>query len=129
MRILIADDHEAIRKGVCAILTLHFDLEECIEASTGQDAIEKALKRTPDVIILDINMPVLGGFGAAKEIQRLLPQVPILFFTMHTGEQFMLEARKAGVQGFVAKDRAGDALVKAVETVLRKETFFSQPSF
>jgi DNA-binding NarL/FixJ family response regulator len=74
-------------------------------------------------------MPVLGGFGAAKEIQRLLPQIPILFFTMHTGEQFVLEARKAGVQGFVAKDHAGAALVKAVEAVLRKETFFSQPSF
>jgi two-component system, NarL family, response regulator DegU len=125
MRILVADDHDAIRKGVCAILSSHFDIEECIEASTGQDAIEKALKHSPDVIILDINMPVLGGFGAAKEIQRLTPQIPILFFTMHTGEQFVLEARKAGVQGFVAKDNAGGALVKAVEAVLRKETFFS----
>ena len=125
MRILIADDHEAIRKGVCAILTSHFDLDECIEASTGQEAIQKALTNKPDVIILDINMPVLGGFGAAKEIQRLLPEIPILFFTMHTGEQFVLEARRAGVQGFVAKDRAGDALVRAIEAVLRKETFFS----
>jgi DNA-binding NarL/FixJ family response regulator len=125
MRILVADDHDAIRKGVCAILSSHFDIEECIEASTGQDAIEKALKHSPDVIILDINMPVLGGFGAAKEIQRLTPQIPILFFTMHTGEQFVLEARKAGVQGFVAKDNAGGALAKAVEAVLRKETFFS----
>jgi DNA-binding NarL/FixJ family response regulator len=129
MRILVADDHEVIRKGVCTILTSHFDLEECIEASTGQDAIEKALKYSPEVIILDINMPVLGGFGAAKEIQRLLPQTPILFFTMHTGEQFVLEARRAGVQGFVAKDNAAASLVKAIEAVLRKETFFSQPSF
>jgi DNA-binding NarL/FixJ family response regulator len=69
-------------------------------------------------------MPVLGGFGVAREIQRLLPQVPILFFTMHTGEQFVSEARKAGVQGFVAKDRAGEILIDAVEALLRKETFF-----
>src|SRR5579863_7096525 len=90
MRILIADDHETIRKGVCTILIAHFDLrsEDCVEASDGHEAIQKAVALKPDVIILDINMPVLGGFGAALEIQRLLPGTPILFFTMHTGEQF-----------------------------------------
>jgi DNA-binding NarL/FixJ family response regulator len=109
MQILVADDHEVVRKGVCAILASHFHHSDCIEASNGQDAIDKAMAKRPDVIILDINMPVLGGFAAAKEIQRLLPQIPILFFTMHLGEQFVSEARKAGVQGFVAKDRAGEA--------------------
>ena len=112
MRILIADDHETIRKGVCTILTDHFDLrsEDCIEASNGQEAIQKAVGHKPDVVILDINMPVLGGFGAATEIHRLLPGIPILFFTMHTGDQIVLEARKAGVQGFVTKDRAVGSL-------------------
>jgi DNA-binding NarL/FixJ family response regulator len=124
MRILVADDHEVVRKGVCTILTSHFHLAECIEASNGQDALDKALSHLPDVAILDINMPLLGGFGVAREIRRLLPQVPILFFTMHTGEQFVLEARKAGVQGLVAKDRAGEMLIEAVEALLRKETFF-----
>ena len=124
MRILIADDHEVVRKGVRAILTSHFIQSECIEASNGQDAISKAQASHPDIVILDINMPVLGGFGAAREIQRLLPQIPILFFTMHIGEQFVSEARRAGVQGFVAKDRAGEDLIRAVETLLRKEMFF-----
>jgi DNA-binding NarL/FixJ family response regulator len=126
MRILIADDHETIRKGICTILTAHFDLrsEDCVEASNGHEAIQKAVALKPDVIILDINMPVLGGFGAAHEIQRLLPGTPILFFTMHTGEQFVLEARKAGVQGFVAKDRAGEVLVDAVNALLQNETYF-----
>jgi DNA-binding NarL/FixJ family response regulator len=115
-----------IRKGICTILTAHFDLrpEDCIEATNGQEAIEKALAHKPDVVILDINMPLLGGFSAAREIQRLLPGFPILFFTMHTGEQFVLEARKAGVQGFVAKDRAGEILVDAVKALLRNETYF-----
>jgi DNA-binding NarL/FixJ family response regulator len=121
---LVADDHEVVRKGVCAILASHFSPSECIEASTGQEAINKAVSNAPDIIILDINMPVLGGFGAAKKLQRLLPAIPILFLTMHTGEQFVSEARKAGVQGFVAKDRAGDDLIRAVEALLRKETFF-----
>ena len=124
MRILVADDYEVVRKGACTILTSHFDVE-CIEACDGEDAVRKALSYLPDVVILDINMPALGGFGAAKEIRRLLPETPIVFFTMHAGEQFVSEAKKAGVQGFVAKDRAGDTLVKAVEAVLRKETFFN----
>ena len=105
MRILIADDHEAVRKGICTILTSQLELsaEDCIEAANGQEAIQKALMYKPDVIILDINMPLVSGFGAAKELRLLTPETPILFFTMHTGEQFVLEARKAGVQGFVAK--------------------------
>lgn len=122
MQILVADDYEVVRKGVCTILTSHFDLLECIEASNGQDAINKLLE--PQVVILDINMPVLGGFGAAREIQRLRPSVPILFLTMHTGDHFVSEARKAGVHEFVAKDRAGDDLMSAVEALLRKEKFF-----
>jgi DNA-binding NarL/FixJ family response regulator len=94
VRILIADDHEVVRKGVGTILTMHFNPEICEEASNGQEAITKALSIQPDIVILDINMPVLGGFAAAKEIQRLLPEVPILFFTMHGGEHFALEARR-----------------------------------
>lgn len=77
----------------------------------------------PDLAALDINMPVLGGFAVAKEIQRLLPQIPILLFTLNAGEQFVSEARKAGVQGFVSKDRRDD-LIRAVEQLLRSETFF-----
>jgi DNA-binding NarL/FixJ family response regulator len=124
LRILIADDHEVVRKGVCAILTSRFNPEICEEASDGQEAITKAVALQPDLVILDINMPVLGGFGAAKEIQRLLPEVPILFLTMHGGEHFSSEARRAGVQGFVTKDRAGAALIDAVTTLLNKGTFF-----
>ena len=109
---------------MCAILTTHLQPEICEEAANGEEAIAKALALQPDVVILDINMPVLGGFAAAKEIQRLLPGLPILFLTMHGGDPFALEARRAGVQGFVTKDRAGEALVEAVKTLLNKGTFF-----
>jgi CheY-like chemotaxis protein len=74
MQILVADDHEVVRKGVRAILTSHFQGVECIEATKGQEAISKALAIHPDIVILDINMPVLGGFGPAKEIQCSLPR-------------------------------------------------------
>jgi DNA-binding NarL/FixJ family response regulator len=124
MRILIADDHEAIRKGVCSILTSRGDIEICAEAENGQQAIEMAVEMKPDLVILDINMPVLGGFAAAVEIRRLLPGVPILFFTMHTGAKFGEEAKKAGVQGIVAKETAGQALLEAVDALRRSEQYF-----
>ena len=104
MRILVADDHEVMRKGACAILTTGFNFAICDEASDGQEAIAKALDHKPDIIILDVNMRGLGGFEAAKEIHRVRPDVPILFFTMH-GEQFLSEAKRAGAQGFVKGTR------------------------
>jgi DNA-binding NarL/FixJ family response regulator len=75
-------------------------------------------------VILDINMTVLDGFAAAKEIQRLMPRTLISFLTIHGGEQFASEARNAGVQGFVTKDRAGEVLVDGVKALLRNESYF-----
>jgi two-component system, NarL family, response regulator NreC len=85
LKILIVDDHETLRKGVCAILTSHFLPDICDGAANGQEAIAKALALQPDLNLLDVNMPVMGGFAAARELQKLLPQVPILFLTMHAG--------------------------------------------
>jgi DNA-binding NarL/FixJ family response regulator len=124
LKILIADDHEIIRKGVCAILTTYLQPERCEEASNGQEAITKALSFRPDLILLDINMPIMGGFTAAKELKTLLPHIPILFLTMHGGDSFVSEARRTGVQGFVTKDHVGEVLVDAIKALLNGETFF-----
>ena len=94
------------------------------DAARALAAYQKALELKPDLVILDINMPVLGGFGAAKELHRIMPDVPILFFTMNESGQFIREAKLIGVQGFVAKDRAGTVLLQAVDALLRNETFF-----
>lgn len=75
-------------------------------------------------MILDINMPVLDGFDAARRLLKVLSGVPILFFTMHSGSNLVSEARKIGVQGFVTKDRAGETLVEAAKALLRKQTYF-----
>ena len=111
MRILVADDHEAVRKGVCAILSARPDLEVCGEAENGKVAIEKAHALKPDMIILDITMPVLSGFEAAREIRKTMPQVPILILSMHESNQLIEEAKKIGVQGYVTKTQVGGALL------------------
>lgn len=124
LRILIADDHETVRKGVCSILASRKDLEVCGEASNGKEAIEKASELKPDLVILDITMPVLDGFSAAKQIRKLLPDVPILFLSMHDAQQWIEEAKAIGVQGFVSKSDIAGVLLTAVDTVLQKQSYF-----
>jgi DNA-binding NarL/FixJ family response regulator len=124
LRILVADDHEAVRKGVCAILSARKDIEVCGEAENGKDAIEKANTLRPDLIVLDITMPVLSGFEAAREIRKVLPHVAIVILSMHESSQLVEEAKKIGVQGYVTKTQVGGTLLQAVDAVLRKETFF-----
>ncbi|MDP9339723.1 MAG: response regulator transcription factor [Acidobacteriota bacterium] len=126
MRILIADDHEAVRKGVCAILSSRIGVEICGEAENGKEAIEKAQALTPDLIILDITMPVLSGFEAAREIRKIFPHLPILILSMHESNQLIEEAKKIGVQGYVTKTQVGSTLLQAVDALLRKETFFPE---
>jgi two-component system response regulator NreC len=126
LRILVADDHEAVRKGVCAILSSREDVEICGEAENGKEAIEKAQSLRPDLIVLDITMPVLSGFEAAREIRNILPHVPILILSMHDSSQLIEEAKKIGVQGYVTKNQVGATLLRAVDALLRKETFFPE---
>jgi len=126
LRILIADDHEAVRKGVCAILSAREDVQICGEAENGKDAIEKAHALKPDLLILDITMPVLSGFEAAREIRKTLPHLPILILSMHESNQLIEEAKKIGVQGYVTKTQVGGTLLQAVDALLRKDTFFPE---
>jgi DNA-binding NarL/FixJ family response regulator len=125
IRVLIADDHDAVRKGVRLVLLSRPDIEICAEAANGSEAIRKAQESQPDLIILDLTMPVLGGFGAAEQLSRLLPDTPILFYSMHEGEPVIREAKRIGVRGFVAKSDISEKLLDAVDAlVVRKSTFF-----
>src|ERR1700730_14559263 len=124
VRIFVAADHEAVRKGVCAILASRLDVEVCGEASNGQEAIVKAHDLKPDLIILDITMPVLSGLDAARVIRLTLPELPILLLTMHEGKHIIEDAQKIGIEGFVYKSDASASLLAAVDAVLRNEPFF-----
>jgi DNA-binding NarL/FixJ family response regulator len=125
VRILVADDHETVRKGICAILSSKLALKEVGEAADGLEAIAKAKELQPDLIVLDITMPKLGGFEAAKEIRKLFPEVPILFLSMHEGKHLIERAKSIPVQGYVIKNQVGRTLVDAAEDLLEGRTFFS----
>jgi DNA-binding NarL/FixJ family response regulator len=122
--VLIADDYEAVRLGLCAILR-SVDIEVCGQAKNGEEAVKKSIQLRPDLIILDISMPGLGGIEAARQIRVLLPGVPILFFTTHKTPQLFAIAKSAGAQGFVTKDQAAVRLLEAVDALRHKETYFN----
>jgi DNA-binding NarL/FixJ family response regulator len=124
LRVLIADDYEAVRLGLCAMLR-SADIEVCAQAKNGEEAVEKSIQLRPDLIILDISMPGIGGVEAARQIRILLPDVPILFFTMHNTPQLFAIAKSVGAQGFVTKDQMSATLLQAVAALRNKQTFFS----
>ena len=124
-RVLVADDYESVREGVCAILKSRVDVEICAQAKNGEEAVQKALEFRPHLIILDISMPGLGGIEAARQIRVLLPDVSILFFTMHNLPQLFAIAKSVGAQGFVTKDQIAATLLAAVDALRRNETYFS----
>jgi len=123
VRVLIADDHPVIRSMVRSTLQQHPDFEVCGEAADGAQAVDEAKKLKPDVVVLNISMPVLNGFEAAREIRANLPKSAIVILSSHADETFVREAKNIGVRAYVAKTRAGEALVKAVEAAVLGEDF------
>jgi DNA-binding NarL/FixJ family response regulator len=123
LRILIVDDHEALRAGVRAVLESR-GLEVCGEAQDGQEALAKVLQLRPDLVILDITMPVLDGFSAAREIHKLRPNVGILLLSMHESASMVNVAKSSGARGYVAKSEGIARILKAVEAIAHNQTFF-----
>jgi DNA-binding NarL/FixJ family response regulator len=124
IHVLIADDHETIRIGVRTLLKKRRDIE-VHEASNGLEAIETALVVKPDLVILDLTMPLMNGFAAATQLRKLVPEIPILLFTTHSGSRLVEEAKLLGVQGFLNETDAANMLLIAVEELVeRKGTFF-----
>ncbi|AWL41922.1 MULTISPECIES: response regulator [Streptomyces] len=122
-RILLADDHALVRRGVRLILDGEPDLQVVAEAGDGAEAIEKARSTRPDLAVLDIAMPRLTGLQAARELSRTMPELRILMLTMYDNEQYFFEALKVGASGFVLKSVADRDLVEACRAAMRDEPF------
>jgi two-component system, NarL family, sensor kinase len=119
-QILIADDHEMLRRGVRNTLQTEPDLEICGEAVDGQDAVDKARVLHPDLVILDINMPVLNGLVAVRQILRYCPTTKIVIFSVHDSDQTKQEIIAAGAHGFVSKGKDSHDLLRVVRDVLKR---------
>lgn len=123
LRVLIADDQPTIRGMVRSTLEKVPHLEVCAEAEDGAKAIEQAQRLKPDVVVLNVTMPVLNGFDAAREIKAILPETAIVILSTHADQRFVEAAKKIGVRSYIAKSKAGVALVKAIEAAIKGDDF------
>jgi DNA-binding NarL/FixJ family response regulator len=125
LRILIADDHDLMRRGVKALLQSRAGWEVCGEAHTGREAVSKAEELKPDVVILDISMPDLNGVDAAKRIRKASPDTEVLILSVHYSDQLIRDILEAGVRGYIVKSDSDRDLIIAVETLANHKPFFT----
>lgn len=124
-RILLADDHEIVRRGLCALLQRHEGWEVCGEAIDGREAVEKSKQLKPDVVIIDVGMPNLNGLDATRRILQQDPNAKVIVLTVTDADQVIREALDAGARGFVLKSDAARDLVSAIEALQGKRMFFT----
>jgi DNA-binding NarL/FixJ family response regulator len=125
LRILLADDHEIVRRGLCGLLQKHEGWEVCGEACDGREAVEMAKQLKPDVVILDIGMPHLNGLDATRQLRQHDPHFKVIVLTLTDSDQVIREALDAGARGFVLKSDAARDLVAAVEALQSKRMYFT----
>jgi DNA-binding NarL/FixJ family response regulator len=125
IRILLADDHTIVRKGLRLLLESQPGFEVVADAADGRDAVSLAARYSPDVVVMDVAMPNLNGIEAARQITARLPQTAVVFLSMHSDEGYVLKALKSGARGYLLKDSAEQDLVNAVIAVRDGKAFFS----
>jgi two-component system response regulator NreC len=125
IRVLLADDHTILRDGIRALLDDQDDMEVIGEAEDGQSTVKMVAKLIPDVVVMDIAMPLLNGLEATRQIRRDYPQVKVLILTMHENEEYIRQVLAAGALGYVLKDAAARDLLGAIRAVHQGEAVLS----
>ena len=125
LRILLADDHVVMRKGLRALLERQSNLEVVGESENGSETIDLAASLIPDVVVMDVGMPVLNGIEATKTIVAQNPQISVVILSMHVDESYVMRALKAGARGYLLKDSAPADLMSAIRAVSQNKSFFS----
>ncbi|MTI70601.1 MAG: response regulator transcription factor [Firmicutes bacterium] len=127
LSVIVVDDHPLIREGLVKILKLDESIETIKQASSGKEAIKLIKKFTPDVILLDINMPEINGLKTLKQIKKINNQIKIIILTIHNDEEYLFNALDTGTNGYILKDSDSDTILKAIKKVYKGETYI-QPS-
>jgi DNA-binding NarL/FixJ family response regulator len=125
IRVLVADDHGIVRKGLRFVLERQDDLEVVGEASDGREAVRICEQASPNVVVMDIAMPQLNGLDAAAQIVRHSPEIKVIILSMHADEDYLVRALNSGVKAYLLKDSAELDLVRAVRAVAQGSSFFS----
>ncbi len=128
IRVLLADDHPILRSGLKLLLGAEPDLEVVGEANTGREAVDKTVELRPDVVVMDIAMPEMGGLEATRRISQLGLGTRVLILTVHAEEQYLLPVVQAGGSGYVRKAQADTDLLEAIRAVHRGEVFLDPPA-
>ncbi len=122
-RILIADDHALVREGIIAMLKLYDDVEVVGEASDGKEAIDKAEKLRPDLVLMDIAMPGLGGLEATLALKKSQPELKVLVLSQYDDREYVSRFLKAGVSGYILKRALGNDLIAAIRAIMNGESY------
>jgi DNA-binding NarL/FixJ family response regulator len=125
LRILLVDDHDVVRRGLRSLVEAQVDWQVCGEAATGREAVEKAGRLKPNVVIMDITLPELNGLEATRQIRKATPETQVLILTMHESEELLAEALRAGAHACMLKSDAGRELVSAIEALTQGKPFFT----
>jgi DNA-binding NarL/FixJ family response regulator len=125
LRILVADDHDLVRRGIKSLIESRPEWQVCDEAHSGREAVAKAEERKPDIVVLDIAMPELNGLEAARRIRKVSPNSEILILSMHYSDQLIKDILDVGVRGFVVKSDSDRDLIVAIETLSNHKPFFT----
>lgn len=125
IRIVLADDHTVVRKGLRLLLESQPEFEVVGEAANGREAVSLAEEHRPDVVVMDIAMPLLNGWEAARQITAKQPRTAVVILSMHSDEAYVLKALKAGARGYLLKDSADHDLIEAVKAVSAGKSYFS----
>jgi two-component system nitrate/nitrite response regulator NarL len=123
VRILVVDDSQVMRRCLRSVLEQKESWRVCSEASNGQEALDKAQQAKPDVIVLDLQMPIMNGLDAARELRRRTPDVPILMVSLHMSPQLEDQAKKVGIRGACDKGDVG-CVVEGIDTLLHHGTYY-----
>ncbi|HKQ38762.1 MAG TPA: response regulator transcription factor, partial [Verrucomicrobiae bacterium] len=125
IKVLLADDHFLVRQGLRSSLSEYPQIEIVGEASNGREAVDKAERLSPDVVLMDINMPEMNGLEATAALRKRGSGARVLALTVHNNKQYILQIIRSGAQGYILKDTSPDELVRGIEAVLNGEAFFS----
>ncbi len=125
IKVLIVDDHTLVREGIRALLALAADIEVVSEAANGKEALEKVKEFAPDVVLMDLAMPVMSGLEATRRIRREFPRTKVLAVTQYDDSEYVVPLIEAGARGFVTKMAAFSQLASAIQAVYKGDSFLS----